>query len=804
MAGGICLFAFNHSYAQIGKEYSIKPVKEFIADLKDTVKVNGGKKRVSLPVNTGFAFSALEDNAMQQHDGIYSCGQIEGEEFSTYTLRQYKDSLAGEIILLKKKKAYRYYTVKGELKVKEVDINHVICLDYKSKAAKEESQKRIEAAPAGSWVYNLQSFPGAQAVVMLDFDGHYANSYWNAKNNGSPVNAAPANFTEYDINKIFESISEDFAPFNLNITTNEAVYQAAPANRRMRCIFTPTDFYRTDAGNPVAGVAASTKFTSGGDYYPCWVFDSDVRGAYEAGSHEIGHTLWLNHHGLYAQESHLGTTEWGPIMGHGEFSRYSQWSKGDYSGATNPTQDDLNIIATKNGFGYRTDEPDRTLTLDNNGNIVGNNKGVISTREDTDAYTFLFDYETEHVIKIKTNNIKPNLNLQASIYRNGILLTSWQVLYGEIYQSYTQQAGNVYTIVLEGIGDPANYTDYGSLGYYTITGTIKKTCTQYEVNDTKAQAVIINPNKSIYGKIRTASDVDWYKITTTSAEPNIQFNLTDLVRDYDMELYNKYGALINYSYNGNASAESIIWESAVPEDYYVKINGYSGAYGEECYRFTSKTMQCYDSETSNTMQRALPIPVNTDKFATLVNSADEDWFKFSNSSANPNIQVLLAYLLEDHNLELYNSAGTKIGSSYSSSSYHQQINYNTSLVGNYYIKVSRFSGSFIGRCYRITAYTSSTALRREVEVQYVEQITSNNSVITYPNPAKTDQQLIVERSISSDLPVVLKIVNMEGRVVFDKTVLFENNKATIELERIVAGVYILELEGLERQKLVIY
>jgi hypothetical protein len=86
----------------------------------------------------------------------------------------------------------------------------------------------------------LQSLPGAAGCVMLDFDGYYlpAGNYWN---NGNPINALPSGLSDSDILEHWEVVAEDFRPFNLNITTNEAVFNSYPRSRRMRVVITPTD-----------------------------------------------------------------------------------------------------------------------------------------------------------------------------------------------------------------------------------------------------------------------------------------------------------------------------------------------------------------------------------------------------------------------------------------------------------------------------------------------------------------------------------------------------------------------------------
>ncbi|PZF79178.1 Ig-like domain-containing protein, partial [Jiangella anatolica] len=84
---------------------------------------------------------------------------------------------------------------------------------------------------------------------------------------------------------------------------------------------------------------------------PALIFAPTARGgnAPDVGnvvSHEVGHTLNLNHDGIGTDEYYGDTPAepaslWGPIMGAPWSTPLSQWSPGDYTGATNAGQDDL-------------------------------------------------------------------------------------------------------------------------------------------------------------------------------------------------------------------------------------------------------------------------------------------------------------------------------------------------------------------------------------------------------------------------------------------------------------------------------
>lgn len=211
-------------------------------------------------------------------------------------------------------------------------------------------------------LYN--SYPSATATVYLDFDGHLVDgTSWNS--NG-PITCGPANVTNDQIKEIFNRVSEDYRPFNINITTDSTRYWSAPVAQRMRVVLTITsDWYGAAGGVSFVGSFAW------GDNSPAFVFTQllgyDTKDIAEATAHEIGHTLGLRHQSSYDNNcvklseynagAGSGQIGWAPIMGVGYYRNMTLWNNGaNPYGCTN-YQDDLSIITSStNGFGYRTDD----------------------------------------------------------------------------------------------------------------------------------------------------------------------------------------------------------------------------------------------------------------------------------------------------------------------------------------------------------------------------------------------------------------------------------------------------------------
>ena len=163
-----------------------------------------------------------------------------------------------------------------------------------------------------------------------------------------------------DIYEIWLRVSEDYMPFDVNVTTKEPAKSSliksssSDAYYGVRvCIGGDcSDWYAATA----SGVAAYDSFTWSSDT-PVFVFAKTLgnwpKYIAESASHEVGHTLGLSHDGKNSTEYYDGANGWAPIMGSAYLQEVTQWSKGSYSGANN-TEDDIAILGS--ALGYRADD----------------------------------------------------------------------------------------------------------------------------------------------------------------------------------------------------------------------------------------------------------------------------------------------------------------------------------------------------------------------------------------------------------------------------------------------------------------
>lgn len=354
--------------------------------------------------------------------------------------------------------------------------------------------------------FQLESRPGSNRTMYLDFTGDTVNGTgWN-QSYGADIVAQPysidatidTNFSDAELTEIqraWQTVAEDFAPFDINVTTKDpgaaAIDRTDAADQVFgtRALITNGGVIYDKCG--CGGVAYVNVFNSSGSshgyYQPAWVFSTGTgksgKSVGEATSHEVGHNFGLSHDGTATTGYYTGSAPWAPIMGASYYQPVTQWSRGEYAGA-NQQQDDLAIIAS--GAPLRTDDHGDTVAAATA--LAGDTpvNGVIATRQDVDAFRFTGAGST--TVSVVPADGVPNLDVQltvrdaagatvATVNPAVARVSSGQASGLDATWTGTLPAGGAtYTAVVDGIasGDPAvagHYSDYSSLGNFQIRMT---------------------------------------------------------------------------------------------------------------------------------------------------------------------------------------------------------------------------------------------------------------------------------------------------------------------------------------------
>ena len=354
------------------------------------------------------------------------------------------------------------------------------------------------ADPAGADdALALHSRPGSALTIYLDFDGHdpsgtaWTSSYGDFTAEAYSLDSDPA-FSATELTRIagvWQRVAEDYAPFDVDVTTKDpgeaAITRSSSGDTvyGTRVVISPTNSIYSDCScGGVAYVGVFDTPSSHSYFQPAWVFTRGVgtgsKSIAEAASHEAGHNLGLRHDGNATSAYYSGHGVWAPIMGVGYYKPLSQWSRGEYTGANNP-EDDLAIISSNGPTPITDDVADgRASAVDIQ---PGTTSGEISTRADVDWFRFTASGPT--TVSVDPVSAGGNLDVRLGVYNDD---GSEVVLVDPLstYVSSDSASGlsaattlslpaGTYLANVEGVGagsvSGTGYSDYGSLGRYTLT-----------------------------------------------------------------------------------------------------------------------------------------------------------------------------------------------------------------------------------------------------------------------------------------------------------------------------------------------
>ncbi len=369
-----------------------------------------------------------------------------------------------------------------------------------------------------SQTFTLHSKAGATKVIYLDFKGHtttgtlWNSSYTAGANIVTPpydIDGTPSSFSTQElanIQVIWQSVAEDFAPFDVDVTTEDPGIEAlrktsaADLNYGVRvCIGgSSMDWLGLSSG----GIAYLNSFDWDSDT-PAFVFPAQLsvgnpKFVAEAASHEAGHTLSLHHNGLTnGTEYYNGQGDWAPIMGASYYVNITQWSKGDYTGANNIE----NQLALISGYlPYRTDAVGNNMASATalSGTSISTT-GLIETNTDVDVYSFTTGAGNVSLTAKAAGPNSGNLNLLLSLYNSSgaTVTTAGPSASANGVALSTSLAAGTYFVAVNGAGSgdsfATGFSSYGSIGQFSLGGTLVSASNQAPVAVASNSAPLTGP-----------------------------------------------------------------------------------------------------------------------------------------------------------------------------------------------------------------------------------------------------------------------------------------------------------------------
>ena len=319
-----------------------------------------------------------------------------------------------------------------------------------------------------------------------------------------------------------------------------------------------------------------------------------------------------------------------------------------------------------------------------------------------------------------------------------------------------------------------------------FTTTAVSVCgSAFEPNETLATGAAIVSGVTNSAAISTATDIDYFKITTT-ATSSIVYNLVGPAGvDYDLYVYNSAGTQLG-SGATTTSTETVSLASQVAGTYYIKVMGYTGAFSATCYTIkatattTTTCQNVLDASTNGTTTGAAVVPFNTNSTGLVSPSGDIDNYKFVISKAGK-ITITLTTLPANYNLKLLNSAGTQVAISQKTGTTNESISY-TAAIGTYYAQVYG-SGTVNNatRCYTLKVALGTAAKDGQL-------ILHDKWLEVYPNPAQDKLNINLT---GFDAVSAIKVFDVNGKAVISQ------GKGSIQsqmnISKLLKGIYLVKV-----------
>jgi hypothetical protein len=320
----------------------------------------------------------------------------------------------------------------------------------------------------------LSSLPGAKATLYLDFNGHSESTWGSYRNVKTPVYDTDGDRTTFSdaelaaITEIWQRVSEDYAPFNVNVTTVD------PGNfANGKALRVSIGGNGSWVGSGFGGIAFVDAFTNTAPN-TVFVFSDNLskgsaRLVADATSHESGHGFGLQHQSKYSgtsktAEYNTGTSVSAPLMGKSYSATRSIWWNGQTT-SSKTIQDDMAVLAkSANGFGYRKDDHNgsfRTtsdLPTDGSGS---NGQGIIGRNGDKDTFRFTTSGGTAYISVDVA--VGANLDVQLQLFNDQATRLVKVNPATRLTASISEDlVAGTYYVTVTGAGG------YGSVGQYTV------------------------------------------------------------------------------------------------------------------------------------------------------------------------------------------------------------------------------------------------------------------------------------------------------------------------------------------------
>ncbi|MEM8677644.1 MAG: pre-peptidase C-terminal domain-containing protein [Cyanobacteria bacterium P01_G01_bin.67] len=316
----------------------------------------------------------------------------------------------------------------------------------------------------------------------------------------------------------------------------------------------------------------------------------------------------------------------------------------------------------------------RDLGIFNNSLLISEWVGSSDTR---DIYSFTTHQSGELFFGIR--ELSNNANIQ-------LLDSEGNIISGSYDPGTTPDLGTVklrrgdYFVKVYSHSPGTNYNLHLSLK--TSSGYNNNYYNDVDLSIISEHLGVITEEKEIVGQVGVYNVRDTYRITTHQPG-DLDFSLTKLYYDANIQLLDSNENLISGSYNPGKQDEFNTYEDLAPGDYYFKIySGSPNTYYELNFELRPDDAGDYIGQAQN-----VGVVLEDKHLFGWVGSTDvRDFYRFSTEQVG-SLDFSLSELSNNANIQLLDSDGNLISGSYNSGTQDEFNIYENLAPGDYYFKV---------------------------------------------------------------------------------------------------------------------
>ncbi len=341
----------------------------------------------------------------------------------------------------------------------------------------------VVTSPGGE-VPQLSSLPGAKANLYLNFLGDTIASYGQFGSFVVPAYSRDSDTSTFSsseldaIRAIWSYVAEDYAPFNINVTTVQPTNMSHGVTQKV-----DIGGDGSWTGKSIGGISYVNDFTMSSlpnisFVFPDHLASGEPKYTADAASHEAGHSFGLEHQSKYSGSVLVAEYSPGPgggvapLMGNSYMSRRSLWWYGQSAVSWSTMQDDMAIIGgSNNGFSFRQVAASSAASplspAIQDGTSLGAS-GLIVRGQQQDYYRVDVGAGASSftvTVPDGVSNLSPVVTLYDSTGAIPIATATVSTDDFSAHLDATLEAGS-YRLVVSGGGQ------YGNVGTYSLSGTI--------------------------------------------------------------------------------------------------------------------------------------------------------------------------------------------------------------------------------------------------------------------------------------------------------------------------------------------